>query len=166
MNTAYFKRLYDYNFWAHRRVWDCVMELTPDQFSQELDYSIGSIQTQVVHTMGVEYWWFHFLNEGILTFLEVEDYPNRTLIRNKWDEVEQYVRDYIHNLTPAELEREVKPEFWYEEERPIKVWEALLQVSNHGTDHRAQTLAGLHQLGVPTVGQDYLDYVTATQATE
>ncbi|KAB2852486.1 MAG: hypothetical protein F9K46_19110 [Anaerolineae bacterium] len=160
LNPEYFNRLYDYNYWAHRRVWDCVMELNPEEFETDLDYSIGSIRTQVIHTMGVEHWWITFLSEGILSFLDIEDYPNRTVIRDKWDEIEAYVRGYIQSLTPAELDREVKPPFWEDHERPVKVWEALLQVANHSTDHRAQTLAGLHRLGAPTVGQDSLDYIS------
>ncbi len=160
LNVEYFNRLYAYNLWANRRVWDCVMELSPEEFDVELDYSLGSVRTQVVHTMGVEHWWITFLNEGILSFLDMEDYPNRTIIRNKWDAIEEYVRCYIQSLTPAELDREVKPPFWEDHARPIKVWEALLQVANHSTDHRAQTLAGLHRLGAPTVGQDYLDFIS------
>lgn len=166
MNPEYFNRLYQYNFWAHQRVWDCVMELSPAEFELELDYSIGSIRTQVVHTMGVEHWWITFLCEGYLSFLAVEEYPTRTTIRAKWDEVEAYVLNYIQSLTPAELERDVKPPFWENYQRPVKVWEALLQVANHSTDHRAQTLAGLHQLGAPTVGQDYLDYIFNSSTIE
>jgi hypothetical protein len=34
MNTAYLCRLLDYNYWAHHRVWNCVMPLTEEQFTQ------------------------------------------------------------------------------------------------------------------------------------
>jgi uncharacterized damage-inducible protein DinB len=34
-----------------------------------------------------------------------------------------------------------------------------MQVINHSTDHRAQTLAMLHHLGAPTIGQDFLAYL-------
>jgi uncharacterized damage-inducible protein DinB len=37
--------------------------------------------------------------------------------------------------------------------------------ANHSTDHRAQTLAGLHKLGAPTVGQDYLNFCWEKRAT-
>jgi uncharacterized damage-inducible protein DinB len=35
----------------------------------------------------------------------------------------------------------------------------MIQVANHSTDHRAQTLRLLHDLGAPTFGQDYLRYL-------
>jgi uncharacterized damage-inducible protein DinB len=34
----------------------------------------------------------------------------------------------------------------------------LLQVANHGTDHRAQVLRLLKDLGIKTVSQDYIFY--------
>ncbi len=38
-------------------------------------------------------------------------------------------------------------------------WQILLQGVNHGTDHRAQVLALLHQLGAPTLEQDFMIYL-------
>jgi uncharacterized damage-inducible protein DinB len=35
----------------------------------------------------------------------------------------------------------------------------LLHVANHGTDHRAQLLRLLHDLGVKTTSQDYIFHV-------
>ncbi|MBZ0277830.1 MAG: DinB family protein [Anaerolineae bacterium] len=166
MDKTYFLRQYDYNFWAHRQVWNCVMQLTDEQFNQHLDYSIGSIRIQCIHTMAVESWWFEFLRRGELVFMDMVDFPTRAEIRTRWDEVETSIRAYLERLTPAEMEREVRPHFWDETRQPIKVWEAILQVANHSTDHRAQTLAGLHRLGAPTVGQDFLDYLFAQQATK
>jgi uncharacterized damage-inducible protein DinB len=112
--------------------------------------------------MAVESWWFRFLNQGDLVFLDLEDYPSRATIRSAWDEVERAVRGYLAALTPTELEREVRPPFW-EEGQPIKVWQALVQVANHSTDHRAQMLTGILQLGGPTIEQDYLGYLFAKQ---
>ena len=60
------------------------------------------------------------------------------------------------SLTDEEVQREVTPPCWKPESKPFKVWEAILQVFNHSTDHRAQSLYMLHQLGAPTFQQDYL----------
>jgi uncharacterized damage-inducible protein DinB len=69
-----------------------------------------------------------------------------------------HVMAYLETLTPDELEREVRPSVWEDGRPPIKVWEVRTQVANHSTDHRAQTLAGLHRLGAPTVMQDFRFY--------
>jgi uncharacterized damage-inducible protein DinB len=128
-----FVPLYDYNAWANHRVWDCVQQLSREQFDRDIDYSIGSIHNQVAHT-------------------------TRESIRAKWDETEQMIRAYVAQLTPEELARTVRPPFWDAGQPAIKVFEALFQVANHSTDHRAQTLAALHRVGGPTTPQDLLFY--------
>ena len=46
-----------------------------------------------------------------------------------------------------------------EEDQALSVWQVLLHVVNHGTDHRAQLLRILNDLGVETTSQDYIFYV-------
>jgi len=46
-----------------------------------------------------------------------------------------------------------------EEDRGLAVWQVLWHVVNHGTDHRAQLLRELHDLGAATKGQDFIFYV-------
>lgn len=159
MAPEFFRELYDYNFWADRRVWTCIEALSEARFKQKTDYAHGALRDQALHTMGVEYWWLHFLATGELDFIDPEAYPTRASLRARWDEVERQVRAYLAGLTDAELEREVRPEFWDEGGRPIRVRQALFQVANHSTDHRAQMLAVIHRLGGETVGQDFLDYL-------
>ena len=45
-----------------------------------------------------------------------------------------------------------------DEDRDLIVWQVLLHVVNHGTDHRAQLLRSLNDLGVETTWQDYIFY--------
>lgn len=158
MHAAYFQDFYAYTFWTHRQVWACIEELEPEQFERDLDYSIGSLRDQCIHTLGIEFWWFRYLATGRLEFVEVEKLTDRAAIRAAWDGVENEVTAYLAALTSEELTRAVKPEFWEPQHAPVQVWQALLQVANHSTDHRAQILAGLHRVGGRTVEQDYLAY--------
>lgn len=166
MDTAYFQDLYRYNFWANRRVWACIEPLTDEQFIRNMGHSHGSLRVQCIHVMGVEWWWFRFLETGIVTFLDRGDYPTRAAVRAKWDEVEEIVIAYLETITAQDLEREVRPEVWEESRQPIKLWQALIQVVNHSTDHRAQMLASIHHLGGETVGQDYLHYLFEQQEVD
>jgi uncharacterized damage-inducible protein DinB len=50
-----------------------------------------------------------------------------------------------------------------EEDRVLRVWQVLLHVANHGTDHRAQLLRQLHDLGIETTSQDYIFYIFQNQ---
>jgi uncharacterized damage-inducible protein DinB len=66
------------------------------------------------------------------------------------------MRDYLAGLTDEMLfERPIETG----RDRDLTVWQVLLHVANHGTDHRAQTLRLLNDLGVDTKYQDYIFYV-------
>ena len=159
MNRDYFVQLYNFTDWANRKIWACVMHLSDTDFMKDLDYSQGSIFNQVTHTMEVEYWWVNFLSTRKVDFLDRETYPTRDLIRARWDKITTANQAYVASLTDAELQRNVHPDFWDDDEPSITVAEALTQVAFHSMDHRAQTLAMLHKLGAPTVGQDFLGYL-------
>lgn len=161
MNAEFFAELYDYTFWADRKFFECVMALSEAQFRQHVDFSQGAVAQHVIHIMMVEYWWIHFLATGELEFIGNElESMSRDELRAKWDEVERGVRAYIATLTPAELARTVKPEFWDAEYPPITVAQALMQVVAHSMDHRVQAMAIMHtQFDGPTFGQDFLSYL-------
>ena len=67
------------------------------------------------------------------------------------------MRDYLAALRDDMLFD--KPIEEPEEDRDLIVWQVLLHVANHATDHRAQLLRVLHDLGVETTYQDYIFYV-------
>lgn len=164
MNREHFWELYRYNDWANQQVWDCAMKTNDDDYFKDNTFSIGSIFIQLRHTLEVEKWWIGFLATGDLVFLREEDHDrlkDREQLRHLWDEVNAQNLAYIQTLTNAELKRKVRPAFWDENQSAITVAQALTQVANHSTDHRAQTMAVLHTLGYDGVGQDFLMYLHA-----
>ena len=153
MDAESFRRLYDYHFAVNRRLWDhCIERLSQAQFVQKLDYSVGSIRNQMVHMMNIDERWFCDLRgEAVPGLLNPVRFFKPPVIRQRWDGVEADMRAYLAALEDAELGRHL--------EVGMRVWEVLFHVLNHGTDHRAQVLAMLHHLGVPTWPQDYAIYL-------
>ena len=49
------------------------------------------------------------------------------------------------------------------EDENLILWQVLLHVVNHGTDHRAQILRVLNDLDVETDAQDYVFYLYRQQ---
>jgi uncharacterized damage-inducible protein DinB len=156
------RRLYDYSYWASERVWHCVMQLTDEQFSQDVDYSRGSIRNQIVHTMSATRRWIKRIQGvEIPPHLPFEDYSTRETAKAKWDELQAEALEYIGALDQAQLDELVH---WEIETRSLSYenlcWEILMHVANHATDHRAQILAMLHHhFGVMTVEQDMILYL-------
>jgi uncharacterized damage-inducible protein DinB len=159
MNADYIRVLYDYNYWAHKRVWNCVLPLTDDEFTRNLGYSWGSIRGQLVHVMGAEWMWFSRLR-GISpkALLAEADYPDRARIHKNWTLIEEDARSYLKALTNDRLRSSVFYQTTKGVQQEQPVWQILLHLANHGTDHRAQILAMLHQLGAQTVEQDLILY--------
>jgi uncharacterized damage-inducible protein DinB len=158
---SHIKRLYDYTYWAHHRVWQhAILPLSDEQYHRPLAYSIGSIHQQVVHTMSAEWMWFSRMRgETPRAMLDPADFPDRPAVRARWDEVEAMVRAYLEALSEADLDRrfEYRTTGGTPDSQPLG--EVLLHVVNHGTDHRAQMLAQIHAMGGPTIEQDLIFYL-------
>lgn len=157
MNADIIRQLYDYHFAENRKTWDWyITSLPQDQFIHDVDYSHGSIRNHIVHLMSVDDTWFSGLRGiEIPEPLDPTDFEDRDVLRAQWDTIEQNMRAYLVNLQDEMLfEKPLEGE-----DENLIVWQVLLHVINHGTDHRAQILSALHNLGVRTGPQDYIFYV-------
>jgi uncharacterized damage-inducible protein DinB len=159
MNANAFRHFYDYHFAQNRKIWDrYVTQLSAEQFMQAAAYSHGSVRDQIVHLTECDDTWFSELR-GVepLEPPPAADADDRQNIREHWDRVEQRMREYLAELRDKMLF--AKPIVEPEEDKDLIVWQVLLHVVNHGTDHRAQLLRQLNDLGVDTEYQDYIFYV-------
>lgn len=164
MNADTIRMLYDYNYWAHHRVWNSIARLSSAQFTQPLDYSVGSIRNQVVHVMGAEWLWFSRLKgDSPSNFPNPLDYPTSDSVRVRWDVIERDNRAYLRSLTDEELTRDVQYTSTEGTPHHMTAIGILMQVVNHGTDHRAQILQTLHDMGMPTIEQDLIFYMLESQ---
>ena len=159
MDANAFRHFYDYHFAMNRMIWDYgITGLSAEQFTQDSGYSHGSVRDQLVHLMEVDEAWFSEL-QGVQPAepLAQTNQDDREQIRARWDRVEQNMRAYLAELRDDMLfDQPIKEP---EEDKDLAVWQVLLHVANHGTDHRAQILRQLNDLGVKTPPQDYIFYV-------
>jgi len=158
MNADAFRHFYLYHFSENRKIWDTyVSALTDEQFRGEVSYSHGSVRNQIIHLMSVDDTWFSGLaGKEIPEPLDPAHFEDRQIIRATWDSIENHIRDYLGRLKDEMLFDKPFPEG---EDQDLIVWQVLLHVVNHGTDHRAQMLRMLNDLGVKTRSQDYIFYV-------
>lgn len=152
--------LFDYNRWANHRVWDCVMALTDEQYHQPSDYSTGSVHDHCYHLMQIDgsalaYWMGQKIGPDHLDFIKAEDYKTRADIRVRWDRVEAAYSDFLSTLDDNALQREVK----MSKERRTPLSYNLLTIVNHSTNHRAQILRLIHDMGGETCEQGLYFYL-------
>ncbi len=158
MNADAFRQLYAYHFSENRKIWDTyITPLSQAQFTQPVGYSVGSVRDQVVHLMRVDEVWFSDLRRVEMAGpFDLPALQDRAAIRAHWDGVEQAMRAYLADLRDEMLFE--KP-FAEGEDKDLILWQVLLHVANHGTDHRAQLLRILHDLGMKTGPQDLVFYL-------
>ncbi len=158
MNANAFRHFYNYHFSENHILWDrYITTLSQEQFTRDVDYSHGSVRNQILHLISADDTWFSQLRGIELPEpLAPADFKDRQFIRTHWDKVERHMRDYL-----AELRDDMLFERPFEEgeDKDLILWQVLLHVANHGTDHRAQLLRLLNDLGVKTTSQDYIFYV-------
>ncbi len=158
MNADAFRHFYDYHFSENRKIWDRhVASLSQEKFTREVNYSYGSVRDQIVHLISADDYRFSGLR-GVKRPdpLDPAAFNDRGILRAQWDKVEQTMRDHLEKLRDGMLFE--KP-FTDGEDEDLPLWQALLHVANHGTDHRAQILRMLHDLGARTTSQDYIFYI-------
>ena len=153
-----------YTRWAHERVWACIMSLSHDQFDQPLDYSVGSIKHQVVHTMWAEETWLCRMQGVAGPAYTAADFADRAAIQQHWLEVQQRLTEFADGLTDHDFDKVISYSRGAGQQQGEAVWQMLTQIINHGTDHRAQMLAMMHTLGAETVAQDYIYHVREMQS--
>jgi uncharacterized damage-inducible protein DinB len=158
MDADAFRHFYNYHFSENRKIWDAyIVSLSQEQFTQKVNYSHGSVRDQIVHIMNVDDTWFSGLRGVKMPEANhSEACDDRKILRTRWDKVEQAMRDYLEKLRDDMLFE--KP-FADGEDKDLILWQVLLHVANHGTDHRAQLLRVISDLGVKTGPQDYIFYV-------
>lgn len=158
MNVIAFRHLYRYHLAENRHLWESyVLQLTPEQFTRTIPYSLGSVRNQIVHLMSVDAGWFGALQgKTDIEPLNPDDFNDFNQIRAYWNTIEQQMSDYLATLTDERLSQ--KP-FDEGEDKELVLWQVLFHVANHGTDHRAQILRILHDFGIKTTSQDYIFFV-------
>jgi uncharacterized damage-inducible protein DinB len=144
-----------YNEALNRRMWESIMGLSEAQYAAEADYSRGSVRDQALHIIAAEGRWLRGVQgrtDARAFNPSADDYPTRAEAFALWQEHADEFRAYAEALDEAELERV-----------PARmrgpVWQVLLHVANHSTDHRAQILRALHDFGAETFEQDLIYYM-------
>lgn len=164
MNASAIRTMFDYHYGMYDRIWDIVQGLSPGQFVEESDYSLGSLRNQLLHVIEVDNRWLARLQyQPLPDFLVESDFPDQAALRPTWDSIRADVQSYTNSLTDENLEDLVELDFPRRggSHRNLR-WQILLHVVNHGTDHRAQILAQLHELGASTIEQDLILHLWAT----
>ena len=150
--------LYDYGYWANRRLFE-VIALTAEQFTRPVAGGHGSIRNTMVHVLSAEAGWLDRCGgpkRG--PRLNPDDFPTVESVIQAWNKVEAQVREFLARLKDEDLARNAE----YETDRPGKVsmplGELMQHAANHAVHHRGQIALLLRLLGHAPGNFDILFY--------
>ena len=155
MQALMLRHFINYHIAENATLWAYVDQLTADQFVADIAYAHGSIRNQLVHMLSVDATWLASLcGQAIPDPLDPTQYVSPTPLKVQWDAVARQLQTYVQSLSDAD----VLAQPLTDEDADLYVWQVLLQLVNHATDHRAQLLRCVHDAGIKTVSQDYIFY--------
>ena len=148
MTVKDLERLYDYSYWANRKLFVVIAQLTPEEFTRTVAGSYGSVRNTLVHMLSAEWGWLDRCGgrqRG--PALKAEDYPTAASLVEAWTKVETWMREFLTGLEDADVDRVVEFKNPRGETRSMTLGELMQHGANHGVHHRGQVALLLRALG-------------------
>lgn len=147
-------RLYQYQRESNARVRDTVDEISVTELTAVVVEGQPSIKDTLIHLFSVTQmdvaWWRNRLSGEDAFRIEHlnQDYADANSLRNLWLETDSEIASFINSLNSSDdLERQYTRVTPDGETRTRVLWEMMLHVINHGTQHRSEVAVMLTKLG-------------------
>ena len=148
MTVKDLETLYDYGYWANRKLFDVMARLASEQFTQPVAGSYASIRNTMVHVLSAEAGWLDRCGgpkRG--PRLNAADFPTVETLIEAWNKVEENLREFLGTLTDEDLARNAEYSTDRTEKISMPVGELMQHAANHGNHHRGQVALLLRLLG-------------------
>ncbi len=166
MDKQLIAHLYDYGEWADRRLLDRAAMLTDEQLRHPFTRGAQPILHSFVHLVSAEWRWYRsWLAAPPTPRLTVDDLPTLDAIREQWEPLFAERRAFIAGLTPDLLDKTITRSYFGREVQ-LPLWQALVHVGNHGTQHRSEIAAMLTDADHSPGDMDMLVYFLELQEKE
>jgi uncharacterized damage-inducible protein DinB len=144
MNKQDIQLLYKYNDWANKRILDAAANVTGEQFLAPASYPHGGLRSTLTHTLFAEWIWrTRWQGESPAYRFNAEDFPTFDSLRARWLEEEKALNSFVDSLTDEKLNAPFKFKTTRGDEMGNILWQAMVHVLNHGTQHRSESAAML-----------------------
>ena len=151
--------LYDYSAWANERLFEVIARLTPEQFTEPVAGSYGSVRNTMVHVLSAEWGWLDRCGGATRgPALLADDYPTLSSLLDRWQQVEAHVRTFLAELRDEDLDRIVEFAFGNGPRHAMRVGDLMQHAAIHGVHHRGQVALLLRLLGQVPGNFDILIY--------
>ena len=164
MNIQDMLTLYDYNYWANKRILASSVKVSQEQFEASAAFPYGGLRGTLLHIPDTEWGWRAlFQSIDSATDLNETDFPTLAALETRWDEEETAMRAYLSSLGDQDMDRHLYYTTDTGIERDRILWHCLLHVVNHGTQHRSEAAALLTEYGQSPGDLDFTVFLNEYQ---
>jgi uncharacterized damage-inducible protein DinB len=159
MTVKDLQTLYDYSYWANRKIAGVASQLTPEQFTQSVAGSYGSIRNTMVHILSAEWGWLDRCGgppRGAQ--LKADDFPTLQSVMDTWTRVEASMREFLSRLRDEDLARTIEFAIGAGPKHSMPLGELMHHAAVHAVHHRGQVALLLRALGYAPGNFDILMY--------
>jgi len=155
MTVRDLETLFDYSYWANRKIFSVISQLTPEQFVQPVAGSYGSIRNTMVHMLS------RCGGASRGDALKGDDFPTVDSLLSTWGKIENHVREFLAGLKDDDLARKVEFTLPPGQKQSMPLGELMHHAAIHGVHHRGQVTLLLRLLGLTPGNVDILFYYAA-----
>jgi uncharacterized damage-inducible protein DinB len=150
VNKERLRALFEYNRWCNARILDTAATLSDEQFRAPGPFPHGGLRGTLLHTLFAEWVWrmrWRGTPPGPHQRFEPEAFPTVAALRARWIEDDAHLMEFVASLTEERLGSELEYTSTEGGRHRRVLWETLVHLVNHGTQHRAEAAATLTQWG-------------------
>lgn len=148
MNKQAILTLFQYNAWSTAKILDAASHVTRDQFLALAPFPHGSLRGTLVHSLFAEWTWRNRWEGTPSTFKwQSAAFPTFEALRAHWAEEESRLMQFVARVAEERLLKRIN--YISTEGLPHErvLWECMLHLVNHGTQHKTEAAAILTNLG-------------------
>jgi uncharacterized damage-inducible protein DinB len=155
------RTLYAYDRWANRQIVEAAQRLTASQLLTPINASLPSVRDTLVHIMDAQQTWITRFQELPPPLpLRPEDFPDLASMLGRWQTIEADIDSFVRTLADdVPLTRVIHYVNARGEPNAYPLWQMMVHLVNHGTQHRSEVAARLTEMGSSPGWLDLLIYV-------
>ncbi|MBN4064659.1 DinB family protein [Dehalococcoides mccartyi] len=148
------ERLYEYQREVNTHLLEVAKRVSDDDLTSVIVEGQPSIRDTLFHMIDVievHFMWWNYNTDQIVPDdpdRQLDDYPDIESLSIYWESVDHYLAKCVDSLTSDEqLNRTYQRSFADGSTSTRILWEMMLHVINHGTQHRSEVAMMLTKLG-------------------
>lgn len=148
ISADYARTLFAYNAWAAARLLKAAAGMAPEELDAAPIPACGSLRAVFAHTIGAEeIWRRRWEGEAPTGFLSPADLPTVEAITARWEDEQRRWQAHLAHLADETLLGTLSYKNLSGAPFHNPLWQTIVHLANHGTQHRSEIAAMLTALG-------------------